>query len=174
MSLDGDDASGMTATPPIHDDVIEAIVRGRSVHRVHEPLAAFAREVRALGDEPVPAPSAELTSLIRDGAPARGGAVAVVGVATRRNPSGRTGRRRTRGSPRIVGTTSRITGLGLAAKIGLGTSLAAAAVGSAGAAGILPAAADDAVRDAIEVVSPVEFNETRQRRGARLRRPGLR
>jgi hypothetical protein len=44
------------------------------------------------------------------------------------------------------------------AKLGLGTSLAAAGVAGAGVAGVLPAAANDAVRGAIEVVTPVEFH----------------
>jgi hypothetical protein len=47
--------------------------------------------------------------------------------------------------------------LGPMAKLGLGTAIAIAGVGTAGAAGALPAAADHAVRHAIEVVSPVEF-----------------
>src|SRR4029453_14098951 len=60
----GDDLRGMGATRQIHDDVIDAVVRGDAVHGVHAPLAAFARQVRALGDEPVPAPSGELAALL--------------------------------------------------------------------------------------------------------------
>jgi hypothetical protein len=59
----------------------------------------------------------------------------------------------------LAGVTSRIAGLGLAAKAGLGASLAVAGVAVAGSAGALPAAADHAVRDAIEVVSPLDFSE---------------
>jgi hypothetical protein len=46
----------------------------------------------------------------------------------------------------------------LAAKIGLGTAVAAAGVAGAGAAGILPDQANDQVRRGIEAVSPVEFD----------------
>ena len=63
MSPRGDDDAGMKATRHIHDDVIEAIV-SESVHDVHAPLMAFADQVRALGDEPVPVPSHELTAVL--------------------------------------------------------------------------------------------------------------
>ena len=57
-----------------------------------------------------------------------------------------------------AGLAGRVAGLGLVAKLGLGTSIAAAGVAGAGAAGVLPAGASNAVRDAIEAVSPVEFD----------------
>lgn len=53
-----------------------------------------------------------------------------------------------------TGLTGKVMGLGLAAKLGLVTSLAAAAVAGAGAVGALPAAATDAVRHAVEAVTP--------------------
>ena len=161
MNLDGDDVGDMMATPPIHDAVIEALIRGETVHDAHARLAAFAHEVRAVGAEPVPRPSTELAALLQGGVrPRRGsfGAVGAVCVVGRRSPSGRTEGNRMRGSSRVEGTTRSTAGLGLAAKIGLGTSLAVVGLGSAAAAGVLPAAANDAVRDAIEVVSPVEFD----------------
>jgi hypothetical protein len=43
------------------------------------------------------------------------------------------------------------------AKLGLGAALTVAGVGTAGVVGMLPAAANDAVRGAIEVVTPVDF-----------------
>src|SRR5262245_45745125 len=47
--------------------------------------------------------------------------------------------------------------LGPMVKLGLGATIAVAGVGTAGAAGALPAAANHAVRHTIEVVSPIEF-----------------
>ena len=61
------------------------------------------------------------------------------------------------GIDRVAGLTGKVAGLGLVAKLGLGTSLAAAGVAGAGAAGVMPTAANNAVRGAIEVVSPLEF-----------------
>ena len=55
---------------------------------------------------------------------------------------------------------SRIAGLGAAAKIGIGVSVAAATVAATGAAGMLPAGASHGVRHAIETVTPVKFHES--------------
>jgi hypothetical protein len=63
------------------------------------------------------------------------------------------------GTQMLAGLTSKVAGLGVVAKVGLGASLAAAGVAGAGVAGALPAAADHAVRDAIETVSPLDLAE---------------
>jgi hypothetical protein len=55
--------------------------------------------------------------------------------------------------------TSKLAGLGLAAKIGIGATVTTASVAGAGAGGVLPDAANARARDAIEVVTPVEFDE---------------
>jgi hypothetical protein len=130
----------MKATRLLHDDVIEAIVRGDDVDPAHHQLATFAERVRALGDGPAPAVSAELAALL-DGSAAPGlGALDDVAVAF---PGDRPGRKRM-----IFGPM---------AKLGLGAALTVAGVGTAGVVGMLPAAANDAVRGAIEVVTPVDF-----------------
>jgi hypothetical protein len=54
---------------------------------------------------------------------------------------------------------SKLISLGLTAKIGLGVTVATAGVAGAGAAGVLPAQANERARDAIEAVTPVEFDE---------------
>lgn len=54
---------------------------------------------------------------------------------------------------------SKLMGLGLAAKVGLGVTVATAGVAGAGAAGVLPEQANERARDAIEAVSPVEFGD---------------
>jgi hypothetical protein len=53
--------------------------------------------------------------------------------------------------------TSKLVGLGLAAKIGIGVTVVTASVAGAGAAGVLPDQANDRARDAIETLAPVEF-----------------
>lgn len=135
MSLRGDD-DGAMRTPLTDDDVIEAILRGDAVSYGYGPLATFAERVRSLADEPVPKASPELAALL-DGGASPGDRTAVTARPAR--VARRTGRR------------------GRAAKLGVGTSLVLASVVGAGAAGVLPAAATDAVRGAIEVISPVHF-----------------
>jgi hypothetical protein len=160
VSGGGDDGAGMRASRIIPDDVIEAIVRDQPVDSSFAPLVAFARQVRALGDAPVPRPSSELAALLEGRAQPDLGSVDDVGTLGEASSGGRSERnRRMPGIRTLAGVTSKVASLGLVAKIGLGTSLAAAGVASAGTAGVLPASANHAVRDAIEVVSPVEFSE---------------
>ena len=64
--------------------------------------------------------------------------------------------------PRIesaAGLGSKVASLGLVAKLGLGTTIAAAGVVGAGVAGMLPASANEAVRGAVEAVTPVNFDK---------------
>lgn len=138
----GDHDAGMEAIRYFQDDVVEAIVRGDPVPDSYAPLATFAEQVRELGDAPAPHPSPELAALFAtDLVAAHGG-----------RPDGS----RLSGEGEVDAPPSRVAGLGRVAKLSLGTSLVAAGVLGAGIAGVLPAAANDAVRGAIEVVSPVE------------------
>ena len=148
----------MAATRFLPDDVIEAIVHDQPVDPVHGPLVAFARTVRSLGDGPAPRPSSELAALLEHGLDPGtvspngddGDDAATVEVVA--DP------------PRSAAATAaalagKAAGFGIVAKVALGTALAAAGVGAAGAAGLLPSAANDAVRHAIESVSPIEFDD---------------
>ncbi|HET6950890.1 MAG TPA: hypothetical protein VFI47_10970 [Acidimicrobiales bacterium] len=151
----------MGTTGSIDDLDIEAIIRGEPVEPDHAPLAAFAQEVRALGDGPAPRASSELAALLDNGLGPRAAlrAVPTADVAERAERGVRAAaHRRPPASGRLAVLTGKVAGLGVVAKIGLGATLAAAGVAGAGAAGVLPPAANDAVRGAIEVVSPVEFN----------------
>ena len=58
-----------------------------------------------------------------------------------------------------VTPTGRVAGLGFTAKLGLGTAVAVVGMAGAAAAGVLPDAAQHAVRNAVEAVTPVEFTE---------------
>ncbi|HKE74393.1 MAG TPA: hypothetical protein VKB57_12305 [Acidimicrobiales bacterium] len=74
-------------------------------------------------------------------------------------PSCRSGRKRMPGIESAAGLGGKVAGLGLVAKLGLGTSIAAAGVVGAGVVGMLPASANQAVRGAVEVVTPVNFDK---------------
>jgi hypothetical protein len=54
---------------------------------------------------------------------------------------------------------SKLASLGLAAKIGVGATIATASVAGAGAAGALPDQANERAREAIEAVTPITFDE---------------
>ena len=125
----------------LDDDTVEAIVQSRPVDARFDPVVAFARQVRtAAVDLPGPAPSDELARILR-------GDTKITQETQRMNVG------------RFAAIAARVAGLGAAAKIGLGASLAAASVAGAGAVGALPGPANDAVRGAIETVSPVDFHD---------------
>jgi hypothetical protein len=142
----GDHGPDMTTIWLADDDAIEAILRGDGVDSTLAPLAAFAQGVRDLGNEQVPVASAALAALFVPESPPE-------------HADELGGKRKMNGSGAAT-AFGKVAGLSLLAKIGLGTSVAAASVASAGAAGVLPGPATDAVRGAIEVVSPVEFDDS--------------
>ena len=138
----------MSSTSRLDESTIEAIVRGDEVGGGWRDLAAFAADVRTASERPPPQPSPELAHLIARGAPRP----APERDATRGAPRHRAPRRRS--------ALARAAGIGLVAKVGLGAAAAAAVAGAgAAAAAVMPGAPGHAVRDAIEVVTPVDFAE---------------
>ncbi len=141
----------MSSTSQLDDSTIEAIVRGDEVGVGWRGLAAFAAEVRTASERPPPQPSPELAHLIARGAP-RPLRPAPERTARRGAPRHR--------APRRGSVLARVAGVGVVAKVCLGATAAAAVAGAgAGAAAVLPGAPGHAVRDAIEVVTPVDFAE---------------
>lgn len=136
MSGPGDNETEMSPTWLLDDETIEAIVAGREVDARFDQIAAFARQVQALGDEPPPPASAALEAVFDGRRPRRGLVLHRGGLTT---------------------AAAKVAGLAVVVKIGLGTSVAAAGVVAAGAAGVLPDAATERVRGAIEKVTPVDF-----------------
>jgi hypothetical protein len=139
----GDHGPEMSLTWLLDDETSEAIMRCDEVDPRLDHLAAFAKHVRDLGDTPSPPASPALRALIASGGrPGRG--------ATRRSRMF---------AERTTSASGKMTSLGLAAKLGVGTAVAAIGMAGAAAAGVLPDQANDAVRHAVEAVTPVEFTE---------------
>jgi hypothetical protein len=132
----------MSLTWLLDDETSEAILRCDRVDPGLEHLALFAKQVRDLGDGPSPPASPALQALIASGGRQAG--------AAGRNPMF---------ADEAVTSTGRVASLGFAAKLGLGTAAAALSMAGAAAAGVLPDQANDAVRHAVEAVTPVEFTE---------------
>lgn len=145
MSDLGDHVPEMPTTPFLDDHAIEAIIDGDDVAAELRPLATFASGVRAEGDRRAPRPSPALARLIADG-----GVVCADPDAVTEATDPLASRRRL--------VVAKVAGLGLVAKLTLGAGAAAAGVVGAGAAGVLPGKANHVVRDAIEVVTPVDFS----------------
>jgi hypothetical protein len=137
VSAAGDNESEMSPTGLLDDETIEAIVAGDDVDARFDQIVAFARHVQALGDGPPPPASPALEAML----------------AAPRSRIGGNGRR-----PRTLAVAAaKVAGLGLAAQVGLGATVAAAGVVAAGAGGVLPGPANDRVRGAIEAVTPIDF-----------------
>lgn len=125
----------------ISDDEAEALLRGDAAG-VSPELAALAEslsEFRAAAFEPTAQPSAALLARLEADAPVPAGAVSR--------------------QKRVRKMVSWFTGLGILAKIILGSTVAAAAVAGAGAAGVLPGGAQDAFNNVVSVVSPTTDDE---------------
>lgn len=121
----------MAPVPLLDDHAIEAIIRGDDVAAEVAHLAAFAAQVRAVGQGPPPRPTPALARLIAEGGP----------------------------RARRSGLLAKAAGLSLVAKVALGAAATTAAAAGAGATGVLPGPAGRVMRDAIEVVSPVDFGD---------------
>lgn len=163
MSDPSDHDPQMPATQLLDDDTIDALVEGRPVADQHASLAAFACRVRAAGEGPPPPPAPALARLLRQGVPTVDGSRP--GAASGAESAGRDP---ARGRHLIA----KAAGIGIAAKIGLGVTAAAATIVGAGAGGLLPDPADSVVRDAIEVMTPFGFGDDSGPGGRRSEDPG--
>ena len=125
----------------ISDDEAEALLRGDATG-VSPELAALAdslSEFRAAAFETTAQPSAALLARLEADAPVPAGAISR--------------------QKRVRKMLSWFTGLGVLAKIILGSTVAAAAVAGAGAAGALPGGAQDVFNTVVSVVVPATDDE---------------
>jgi hypothetical protein len=144
----------MASGPNLDDATIEAILRGDEVAPEHRDLAMFAAMVRSVADRPPPRPSPALARLLEGEPPDSR-------VLHRRR--GRTpGHVRHRERRRRRRVLAKVAESGIAAKVSLAFA-AAAAVAGIGVAGMLPDPAGSAVRDAIDVLSPLDFSPSDDR-----------
>ena len=118
-------------------------------HSLDDPLLGdlFA-ELRSWGGEPAPKPSQALATLLAGDVTAP-----VAGL----EPASKPRRKRMLVSELLAGLGTKLAALGLVAKAGLGVGVAAAAVTGAGAAGVLPDAAQHAVATAVGAVTPLQL-----------------
>ena len=137
----------------LDDAGIEALLRGDPP--VAEPelaaVAAFVRDLRTSAARPAPAPSAALAALFQQG-PAEASLRPPVAAASRRRPALPWWRR--------------------LAVTGIGFGVAVTGVVGAGAAGLLPQVAEDAVGEVVEVLTPLELPTRRSADGTDGDRPG--
>jgi hypothetical protein len=136
----------------IDNATIEDILDGSGEDLV---LASFVDDARQAAAGPVPVPSAELASMLG------------AGISTGSHVTAATAAVTTTSRSRRMPIAAILTALPFAAKAALGVGVAAAAVGSAGAVGVLPDPVNNAVTGVISAVTPLEFpdNGTTGRNG---------
>jgi hypothetical protein len=142
MSGSGDYHDEMFRSRTIHDDTIEEQLAGNGEDVL---LTAFVRDARLAAAGPVPAPSAELASMFSAD-------ISSPPLPVEAHSTVTTLRSRRMPIPVIL------TALPFAAKAALGVGVAAAAVGGAGAAGVLPEPVNNAVANVISTVTPFNLS----------------
>ena len=157
-----DNEGEMSFPPTLDDATTEALLAGRPVAPGRldlDPVAAFVDDVRSLGRDAAPAPSQALAAVFAHGVPSEEPVAATQSPG--RRPSGVLSR-----------AAASLAGAGLVVKAGLGAGVAAASVTAAGAAGVLPDAAQDTVRGVVRTVTPFELPEAGGRTEAGRRAGG--
>ena len=162
MSRPGDHHYEMPGAAPFDDASVEAFLSGRPVDAGQlGPVAAFADDVRVAIDGPPPAPTVEMARLLTEGIQTPTGASRAALAPARGTRDAHLSKRR---KPMLIsellaGLLARLAGLGAASKAALGLGVAAASVTGAGAAGILPDPAQQAVAKVVSAATPFEFED---------------
>jgi hypothetical protein len=162
----------MSLTEPLDEETVEAILAGDEVDPRLRRFVALAQGVRTLGDEPLPPPSPALEAVFAAGDRRNGAAHAGLGAqpvepdplhpsdpADPSDPSDQTAPLEDGEGGRRLHLVAKVAGLGVAAKVALGASVAAASLAIAGAGGVLPEPVTTPVRHAIEAVTPIDFGD---------------
>ena len=160
MSTTDDHNSEMNAHGLLDDATAEAILAGRPVpDPALGPVAGLVAEMRSLAGEPAPLPSAELAAILAGGPVGAQSEHTAAETDVCPPPAVRIGRaRRGRSGPKPLSRLLRnAAAAGLAARVALGTGVAAASMTGAAAAGVLPGPVQDAVADVVKTVTPFEF-----------------
>lgn len=162
MSTVGDSDDEMLGHHHLDDETIESFLSGRNpATEGLGPLAAFADDVQLAIDRPVPAPTVSLAAVLAKGFSTETGDLPATAASNVTGPAPQAAglpKWRKRMVPQLLsGIAAKLAGLGMAAKAGLGLALAGASVTGAGAAGVLPDPAQNAVAEVVGAVTPFEF-----------------
>jgi hypothetical protein len=150
-----DDDDDEMARRELDDDVVEALLAGRTVPPGWGGVGAFVVEARSAGQGEPPAPSAELQAILTEGFSIAPDADATPRRARRGDRAGSTDPVRRR----RMAIAELVTGLGLGAKVLLGAGVASASLTAAGAAGVLPGPVDHAVEGVVRTATPFDISD---------------
>ncbi len=144
--------------PHLDDRALEALLSGApSAQSGFDWLVPFVENLEKASQEPAPVVRPALALLLKEGLPPVNGTnpLATGPAPAAMPPAPSTERPVVR--PVLRGALGRLAGLSLVAKAGLGFSLAAASTTAAGAAGVLPGPAQQAVARVVGAATPFNF-----------------
>lgn len=142
--------------PHLDDRALEALLSGAPAQSGFDWLVPFVEDLERASQEPAPVVSPVLALLLKDGFPPAGAVPLATGPAPAAVPPAPSTQRAVV-RPVLRGALGRVAGLGLLAKAGLGFGLVAASTTAAGAAGVLPGPAQQAVARVVGAATPFTF-----------------
>jgi len=150
--------------PPLDDRALEALLSGApSAQSGFDWLVPFVEDLAEASSRPVPVVRPALVMLLAEGFSTEKGelpataASNVTGPAPQASGLPKWRKKKMLVSELLAGLTTKLAGLGMAAKAGLGLTLAAVSTTAAGAAGVLPAPVQHAVAQVVNTNTPLNL-----------------
>jgi hypothetical protein len=163
MSPFGDDDVEMPRSRPLDDVTVDALLAGETRGDEIAALSSFIVDVRT-AVETVPTPSPALQAALAAGFSTEQGDLPVTAASNVHGPA-----QQVAGLPKWRTAKMKIqgalAGLGLAGKLALGSSVAFAAMTGAAAAGVLPGPMQEAISDAVDIVTPFSIPDGKKHDG---------
>jgi hypothetical protein len=153
--------------PPLDDRALEALLTGaRAGQSGFDWLIPFVEDLEGTSAGPAPVVRPALATLLVQGFSTEKGDLPATAASNVTGPAPQAAglptwrKKRMLISELLAGLATKLAGLGMAAKAGLGLTLAAASTTAAGAVGVLPAPAQHAVATVVDATTPFSFPDT--------------
>ncbi len=152
--------------PPLDDRALEALLSGGPPAQYgFDWLVPFVEDLGEAASGPAPAVKPALAMLLAQGFSTEKGDLPATAASNVTGPASQAAglpkwRKKMLISELLAGLVTKLAGLGMAAKAGMGLTLAAASTTAAGAVGVLPAPAQHAVATVVEAATPFSFPDT--------------
>jgi hypothetical protein len=153
--------------PPLDDRALEALLTGApAVQSDFDWLVPFVEDLEGTSAGPAPVVRPALATLLVQGFSTEMGDLPATAASNVTGPAPQAAglpkwrKKRMLISELLAGLATKLAGLGMAAKAGLGLTLAAASTTAAGAVGVLPGPAQHAVATVVDATTPFSFPGT--------------
>ena len=153
--------------PPLDDRALDALLSGAPAESGFDWLLPFVEDLGAASRGPAPAMTPALALLLTEGFSTEKGDLPATAASNVTGPAPQAAglpkwRKKMLISELLAGLVAKFAGLGMAAKAGLGLTLAAASTTAAGAVGVLPDPAQHGVATVVKVATPFTFPDSEE------------